>query len=172
MVCVCRSEHARSFANVTRDGGILLSRSAWAGSNGLGAAVWSGDTRSEFAWLKLQIPAGLNMAMSGQLWWTTDAGGFIGGNSDDPAFRELYVRWLQFATVCPIMRTHGTRSCPQSGKETRFLRHFDIKTIVLPRQARDRHRKNYETTGVSLGHDGFATCGNEPWSYGPTTGAY
>ena len=119
-------EHTRSFSNVTKNGGILLSRSAWAGSNGLGAAVWSGDTKSDFAWLKLQIPAvcllegssehvlsltgcldctqGLNMAMSGQLWWTTDAGGFTGGNSDSPAFRELLVRWLQFATVCPIMR--------------------------------------------------------------------
>lgn len=107
-------EHTRAFANVTRDGGILLSRSVWAGSQGLGAASWSGDTRSEFAWLKLQIPAGLNMAMSGQSWWTTDAGGFNGLNNDVPSDRELLVRWLQFATVCPIMRIHGARKCNET----------------------------------------------------------
>jgi alpha-D-xyloside xylohydrolase len=25
----------------------------------------------------------------------------------DPAFRELYVRWLEFGTFCPMMRSHG-----------------------------------------------------------------
>jgi alpha-D-xyloside xylohydrolase len=27
---------------------------------------------------------------------------------DDAEYRELYVRWLQFGTFCPMMRSHGT----------------------------------------------------------------
>ena len=32
-----------------------------------------------------------------------------------------------------------------------FLRHLYIKTMVLPRQARDKHRENSKTCVVSLG---------------------
>ena len=49
------------------------------------------------------------MGMSGIPWWTTDIGGFHGGNPDDPAFRELFVRWFEFGTFCPVMRLHGDR---------------------------------------------------------------
>ena len=31
-------------------------------------------------------------------------------NPDDPAYRELYVRWFEFGAFCPIFRhAHGTR---------------------------------------------------------------
>jgi len=32
-----------------------------------------------------------------------------------------------------------------------FLRHLYIKMIILPRQARDKHRENSKQSGVSLG---------------------
>ena len=32
--------------------------------------------------------------------------------------------------------------------KSHFLRHLDLKTIILPRQARDKHRKNSKTSGV------------------------
>jgi alpha-D-xyloside xylohydrolase len=88
---------------------VLLCRSAWAGSQRFGAAVWSGDIDSSFAALRAQIPAGLNIAMSGIPWWTTDIGGFMGGDITDPDFRELLVRWFQYAVFCPITRMHGYR---------------------------------------------------------------
>lgn len=37
-----------------------------------------------FASLRTQIRAGLNVAISGIPWWTTDIGGFHGGDPDDP----------------------------------------------------------------------------------------
>jgi len=88
---------------------ITLSRSAWAGSQRFGAAVWSGDSDSDFEFLKLEISAGQNMMMSGIPWWTTDIGGYFSGDINDPVFQELIVRWFQFGAFCPIFRLHGHR---------------------------------------------------------------
>jgi alpha-D-xyloside xylohydrolase len=92
----------------------ILSRSAFAGEQRNAAAVWSGDVNSDWAFFKKQIPAGLNYSISGLPYWTTDIGGFVSGNPDDPAYRELFVRWFQFGTFNPILRVHGTRSTNQN----------------------------------------------------------
>ena len=91
------------------DDNVMLSRSAWAGSQRYGSAVWSGDTSSTFSDLNQQFRAGLNIVMSGIPYWTTDIGGYNGGNISDPGFRELIVRWFQWGAVCPIFRNHGRR---------------------------------------------------------------
>ena len=106
-------EHARGFYEAMREEGedevVLLCRSAWAGSQRYGALVWSGDVDSSFRALRRQIPAGLNMGLSGIPWWTTDIGGFVGGDSQSEEFRELLVRWFQFGVFCPVCRLHGVR---------------------------------------------------------------
>lgn len=88
---------------------INLLRCAWAGSQKYGALVWSGDIHSSFASLRNQLAAGLNMGIAGIPWWTTDIGGFHGGDPSDDAFRELLVRWFEYGTFCPVMRLHGYR---------------------------------------------------------------
>jgi alpha-D-xyloside xylohydrolase len=89
----------------------ILSRSAYAGSQRYGVTAWSGDVLSDWLTFVRQITAGLNYALSGMPYWTTDIGGFIsGGNLNDPKFRELFVRWFQFGAFSPIFRVHGTRS--------------------------------------------------------------
>ncbi|SNX52868.1 glycoside hydrolase family 31 protein [Thermoanaerobacterium sp. RBIITD] len=88
---------------------INLARCAWAGSQRYGAAVWSGDIHSNFETLRKQVCAGLNMGLSGIPWWTTDIGGFFGGDPNDKKFRELIIRWFQYGTFCPIFRLHGYR---------------------------------------------------------------
>jgi alpha-D-xyloside xylohydrolase len=106
-------EHVRGFYDGMMAEGektlLFLCRSAWAGSQRYGAAVWSGDIMSTFSALRAQVKAGLNMAMSGIPWWTTDIGGFRGGDPTDPGFQQLIVRWFQFGTFCPIFRLHGHR---------------------------------------------------------------
>ncbi|WP_129842745.1 TIM-barrel domain-containing protein [Streptomyces sp. RFCAC02] len=108
-------ENARAFAEglwasgAGEDGVITLNRSAWAGSQRWGAALWSGDIGTDFATLRRQIAAGLNTALSGIPWWNTDIGGFHGGDPDDPAYREVLVRWFQFGALSPLMRLHGFR---------------------------------------------------------------
>jgi len=87
----------------------ILSRSGFAGAQRNAVTTWSGDINSDFFSFRRQIPAGLNMALSGIPYWTTDIGGFVFGDPTDPAFRELFIRWFQFGTFNPILRVHGTR---------------------------------------------------------------
>lgn len=86
-----------------------LCRSAWAGSQRYGVILWSGDIPSTFESLQVQVRAGLNAALSGIPWWTTDIGGFFGGDPDSPEFRELLIRWFQYGAFCPVFRLHGYR---------------------------------------------------------------
>jgi alpha-D-xyloside xylohydrolase len=92
-----------------QESAVNLIRCAWAGSQRYGALIWSGDVESNFASLRTQLVAGLNMGLAGIPWWTTDIGGFEGGADDDPAFRECLIRWFQFATFSPVLRMHGDR---------------------------------------------------------------
>ncbi len=105
--------HEKGFHDGLKEAGeteiITLCRSAWAGSQRFGAAVWSGDIESTFEVLAAQVRAGLNMAMSGIPWWTTDIGGFSGGDPRTPYFQELIVRWFQYGVFCPLFRLHGAR---------------------------------------------------------------
>ncbi len=88
---------------------VSLIRSAWAGSQRWGAALWSGDIPATFESLAAQVRAGLNVALSGIPWWTTDIGGFHGGDPSSPTYRELIVRWFQYGVWCPLFRLHGDR---------------------------------------------------------------
>ncbi|HEY3974635.1 MAG TPA: glycoside hydrolase family 31 protein [Candidatus Sulfotelmatobacter sp.] len=88
----------------------ILSRSAFAGSQRNGVTAWSGDINSDWLSFRRQVPAGLNFALSGIPYWTTDIGGFVFGSPSDPAFRELFIRWFQYGTFNPILRVHGTRN--------------------------------------------------------------
>ncbi len=88
---------------------VILTRSGFLGQQRHAAASWSGDIAPTFDSLRRQIPAGLNYSMSGLPYWTTDIGGFQGGDPSNPAYQEVFVRWFQYGTFCPIFRTHGAR---------------------------------------------------------------
>lgn len=113
-----------------------LIRCAWVGSQKYGTLVWSGDVYSSFESLRSQISAGLNIGIAGIPWWTTDIGGFHGGDPESEEFRELLIRWFQFGTFCPVMRLHGDR---------------------IPKQPQ------YGTTG---GCECLSGADNEIWSFG------
>jgi alpha-D-xyloside xylohydrolase len=95
---------------------VMLIRSAFAGQQRNSMAVWSGDISSDWETFRNQIPAGVNFCMAGIPYWNSDIGGFLpkeyGGEyplgARDPAYRELHVRWFEFAAFCPIFRAHGT----------------------------------------------------------------
>ena len=110
-------EHARAFweglmADRDHDG-MSFARSAWAGSQQYGTALWSGDIGVDFATLRRQVTAGLNTGISGIPWWCADIGGFHGGDPADPAYQELMIRWFQFGAFSPLFRMHGYRE-PQT----------------------------------------------------------
>lgn len=97
---------------------VTLGRAAFAGSQRYGAAMWSGDIHSTWEDLRQQVRAGLNVGLSGIPWWTTDIGGFFGGEVDSPEFRELLVRWFQYGVFCPLFRLHGWRNSSLTHPET------------------------------------------------------
>ncbi|RKU41502.1 hypothetical protein DL546_002440 [Coniochaeta pulveracea] len=115
-------EYSRAFYEGATAAGqkdvVNLVRCAWAGSQKFGALVWSGDIASSWEALRDQLAAGLNMGLAGISHWTTDIGGFHGGKPDDPAFRELLVRWFQWGAFLPVFRLHGDREPQQKPHST------------------------------------------------------
>jgi alpha-D-xyloside xylohydrolase len=109
---------------------LILSRDAYIGAQHNGAIFWSSDISPTWDTLRRQIPTALNVAASGIAYTGNDIGGWqylpqqhtpahpplispegaranVGHNDDYP---ELYVRWFEFGTFLPTMRTHGTRN--------------------------------------------------------------
>lgn len=99
--------YAKTFYGQTK--ALSLVRCGWAGSQKYASLLWSGDVPSTFESLRDQISAGLNMGLAGIPWWTTDIGGFMTDDADDNDFRELLLRWFEFAVFSPILRMHGDR---------------------------------------------------------------
>jgi alpha-D-xyloside xylohydrolase len=92
----------------------ILTRSAFAGSQHYGAAVWSGDISATWANMRDQIAAGINFSLSGVPYWAMDIGGFAvehryenPNEKDLEEWREQNTRWYQFGTFCPLFRVHG-----------------------------------------------------------------
>jgi len=118
----------------------ILTRSAFAGQQRYGANTWSGDIVASWETLQKQLPAALNLVLTGNPYWNSDIGGFFLWNYQgrralqNNAYRELYVRWMQFGAFSPMMRSHGTdapREIYQFGE--RGTREFDAieKAIKL-----------------------------------------
>lgn len=81
-----------------------LHRNGAAGMSRYAAFLWSGDVSSMWVTLQNQVPIGINSGLSGIPYWGTDVGGFV----PTPEYTgELYVRWFQFGTFCPLFRSHG-----------------------------------------------------------------
>ncbi len=123
-----RDVPGKRVVNLTRSGSPSIDR--------CGVILWSGDIKASWQDYRNQMAEGLSMAMCGIPFWTLDIGAFFVGNEaswrkwsgtpegqgeapwfwqgefpggvDDPAYRELYVRWLQMGAFLPVMRSHGT----------------------------------------------------------------
>lgn len=125
-------EHQRS---VVKDKRVInLTRSAMCGQHRYATVVWSGDVSASWDTLARQVHIMQNYIACGEAYWNSDIGGFFTNNSkdlwfwsgefpegvNDEEYRELYVRWLQFAVFTPMMRSHGTdtpREIWQFGEE-------------------------------------------------------
>ncbi len=108
---------------------LILSRDAYLGAQRNGAIFWSSDISPTWDTLRRQIPTALNVAASGIAYTGNDIGGWQGlpyqhaaahtplidpsaardNVMHDDDYPELYVRWFEFGTFLPTMRTHGTR---------------------------------------------------------------
>jgi alpha-glucosidase (family GH31 glycosyl hydrolase) len=86
-----------------------LARSGWAGMQRNSVFPWSGDIQRSWSGYQAQIPVMLGLGQGGVGYMHSDAGGFCVGGIDS----ELYTRWLQMASLCPILRPHGEGVPPE-----------------------------------------------------------
>lgn len=88
---------------------MILTRSAFPGMQRYATATWSGDVGWDWDAYRRQIVAGLGMSVTGQPWWTYDAGGFFrpGNQYESKDYHELMMRWIQTSVFLPMMRVHG-----------------------------------------------------------------
>ena len=110
----------------------LLTRQTFAGQQRNAATLWSSDISSTFHDFKDQVTQGINACSSGIPYWTSDIGGYITRTNSTgipdwtrPDFRELFTRWFQFGTFCPIMRIHGR------GERALFSKNWDEETRII-----------------------------------------
>ncbi len=98
----------------------MMSRSGGAGMQRLGAAMWSGDTGSDFWSLLGQMPQQTHMMWSGIDYYGSDVGGFHRGalrHYDDAPDREaamdaLYTQWLAYSALFEVpVRPHTENLC-------------------------------------------------------------
>ncbi|WP_395408381.1 TIM-barrel domain-containing protein [Pseudoduganella sp. UC29_106] len=100
---------------------VNLTRSGYAGSQAVGAVVWTGDISARWSVFAQQVAALQSCSASGIPYVTCDIGGFFvrrgkqwfwngdyEGGVEDLGYRELYTRWLQFGVFLPMFRSHGT----------------------------------------------------------------
>ena len=99
-----------------------LTRSGFMGQQRYATVTWSGDVTATWETLRKQIAEGLSFCVTGLPYWTTDIGAFFvtrkpalwfwAGDFDDGVldlgYRELYLRWFQYAAWLPLFRAHGT----------------------------------------------------------------
>ncbi len=121
----------RAASECTKERVMILSRYGGVGSHRFPVG-FSGDTKSDWATLKFQVPFTVWGGHQGVL-WSHDIGGFLGRKID----RELFVRWSQYGAFSPIFRTHsehGTREPWAYGRESLdiFRKYARIRQRLIP----------------------------------------
>jgi len=175
-------DHQRTVSDSKRV--FILTRSAFAGQQRYGANTWSGDVNSSWNALRNQISAGLNFSLTGIPYWNSDIGGFFLWNFkkklEDPEYRELYVRWLEFGTFCPMMRSHGAdapREIYQFGKKGNKVfdaieKYIHLRYRLLPYiystswDVTANHSSMFRALVMDFAHDKIALDINDQFMFG------
>ena len=114
---------------------------------------FSGDTY--ISWSSLDFQPYFNSTASNVLYgyWSHDIGGHMGAKNIDP---EMYIRWMQFGALSPILRTHSTKDGGLnkepwvfSNKQTTILRDIVNNRYAMAPYIYAMARKTYED-GISL----------------------
>lgn len=160
-------EHHREATSAKRV--FLLTRSSFAGQQRYGASTWSGDTYASWDNLKVQIASGINFSMAGIPYWNSDIGGFITGfhfprGYDDPAYRELYVRWFQFGAFSPIFRAHGT-NIPREIWRLGSRGDWAYDALIVADRLRYRLMPYIYSVAWKVTHDGYSFLRGLPMSF-------
>ena len=114
---------------------------------------FSGD--AVISWKSLDFQPYFNSTASNVLYgfWSHDIGGHMGASSIDP---EMYIRWMQFGALSPILRTHSTKDGGLNkepwvfnNKQTTILRDIVNNRYAMAPYIYTMARKTYDE-GLSL----------------------
>lgn len=129
---------------------------------------FSGD--AIISWKSLDFQPYYNSTASNVLYgfWSHDIGGHMGANSIDP---EMYVRWMQFGALSPILRSHSTKTAGLKKEPWVFdNEHFEIlRDIVLQRY---RMAPYIYTMARKTHDDGLSICRPMYYDYPEAPEAY
>lgn len=109
---------------------LLFSRASYQGAHRYGG-IWTGDNKSWWSHLLLNIQMIANLNICGFLYSGADIGGF-GDNCNE----ELMIRWMQFGIFTPLLRNHsamGTRHQEPYSFEKETIN--DLRNIIRFRYA-------------------------------------
>ena len=87
---------------------VFFCRAAAVGAQKYAPVFWSGDSNTDFEkydGLPSNLPAVLSSGLSGLPFWAADIGGYASLMTRGRD-RELYYRWVEFAALLSVMRTH------------------------------------------------------------------
>lgn len=101
---------------------LIFARSSCIGAHRYGG-LWTGDNRSWWSHLLLNIKMMPSLNMCGFLYTGADIGGF-----SDNATEDLVIRWTQFGIFTPLFRNH-------SAKGTRHQEPYEFENIQIFKEA-------------------------------------
>lgn len=129
---------------------------------------FSGD--AIISWRSLDFQPYFNSTASNVLYgyWSHDIGGHMNAPSIDP---ELYVRWLQFGALSPIMRTHSSKS-PTLIKEPWMFDHDHFNIVRATILQRYRMAPYIYTMARRAYDEGLAICRPLYYDYPEAPEAY
>lgn len=81
---------------------LVWGRSAYAGCQRY-PVYWGGDSDSDYNGMYHSLRGGLSLGLSGFPFWSHDVGGYF--CTPEP---NVYIRWMQFGMLSPLVRFHGT----------------------------------------------------------------
>ena len=137
---------------------LFFVRSGYTGTQQYVPAVWGGDAEATFdetQGLPSTVRAGLNLSMVGVPYWGSDMTGFK-CLTDAPNDKEVFLRWVEFGALSPIMMEQNACSNPTGEKKTKWSLWNDEETIDHYRQYAGLHTRLFPYFRV-LAHEASET---------------
>ncbi len=122
---------------------LFFVRSGYTGTQAYVPAVWGGDAEATFdetQGLPSTVRAGLSLSMVGVPYWGSDMTGFK-CLTDAPNDKEVFLRWVEFGALSPIMMEQNACSNPTGEKKTKWSLWNDEETIDHYRQYAGLHTR-------------------------------
>jgi len=131
---------------------LFFVRSGYTGTQQYVPAVWGGDAEATFdetQGLPSTVRAGLNLSMSGVPYWGSDMTGFK-CLTDAPNDKEIFLRWVEFGALNPIMMEQNACANPLMPK-TKWKLWNDQETIDHYRKYAGLHTRLFPYFRVLAG---------------------